>query len=374
MKTRTSGVIPLVDLQAQYHALKDEMDEAILEAVAGGRFILGPAVEKFEDDFAAYLGVKRFVCCQSGTSAITLMLQAAGLGPGDEVMTTPLTYFATTEGILQAGAAPVYADVDPRTLNIDPAQVEKALTPKTKAILAVHLYGQPADMDGLNALAQKKGLLVFEDAAQAAGSLHKGKKAGGLGKAASFSFYPGKNLGAYGDAGGIATDDEKAALVLKRLRNHGCDKKNHHLVAAGNERLETIQGAVLGVKLPHLDRWNAARRRHAESYRRALAGVPGLAFIQEAAGMTSNYHLFVVRHPKRDALLKSLNESGVMADIHYPVAGHLQPALGARRGHPGQFPVAEKAVGEILSLPLFPELTEAQIARVAAAVRAAAGA
>jgi len=361
--------VPLVDLQAQYRALKPEMERAILAAVAGGQFILGPEVEAFEKDFAAYLGAKHFVACQSGTSAITLMLQAAGVGPGDEVVTTPLTYFATSEGILQAGAVPVYADVNPRTLNIDPQMAARAITPRTKALLPVHLYGQPADMDALGALAKKNNLLVFEDAAQAAGSLHKGRKAGTLGKAGSFSFYPGKNLGAYGDAGGVATNDDAVALTLRRLRNHGCDVKNHHLLAAGNERLETIQGAVLGVKLPHLDSWNAARRRHAGAYRQALAGTPDLDFVDEAAGMTSNYHLFVVRHPKRDALLKHLRDSGVMADIHYPLASHLQPALGARRGRPGQFPAAEKACSEILSLPLYPELTPALIERVAAAVR-----
>lgn len=364
-----AGVIPLVDLQAQYRALKPEMDRAIIAAVESGQFVLGPAVEKFERDFSAYLGVKHFVCCQSGTSAIALMLRAAGLGPGDEVLTTPLTYFATTEGIVEAGAAPVYADVDPRTLNLDPAKVAAALTPRVKAILAVHLYGQPADMDALAALARRRGLRLFEDAAQAAGSVHRGRMAGALGQAASFSFYPGKNLGAYGDAGGVATDDDAVALGVRRLRNHGCDVKNHHLLAAGNERLETIQGAVLGVKLPRLDGWNVARRRHAEEYRRALASIPGLSFVEEAPGMISNYHLFVVRHARRDALLEFLRARGVMADIHYPLASHLQPALGARRGKPGQFPVAEKACAEVLSLPMYPELMDAQIERAAAAVR-----
>jgi dTDP-4-amino-4,6-dideoxygalactose transaminase len=367
-----AGVIPLVDLQAQYRPLKPEMDRAILAAVESGQFILGPAVEKFEKEFAAYLGVKHFLCCQSGTSAITLMLRASGIGGGDEVLTTPHTYFATTEGIVEAGAAPVYADVDPRTLNLDPKKVEAALTPRTKAILAVHLYGQPADMDALGAIAKKRGLLLLEDAAQAAGSAHRGRMTGSLGRAASFSFYPGKNLGAYGDAGGVATDDDAVALGVRRLRNHGCDVKNHHLLAAGNERLETIQGAVLGVKLPRLDGWNVARRRHAEEYRAALKGVPGLNFVDELPGMISNYHLFVVRHARRDALLESLRSQGVMADIHYPMPSHLQPALGARRGRPGQFPVAEKACGEILSLPMYPELTSEQIARVAAAVRASA--
>lgn len=361
--------VPLVDLQAQYRALKPEMDRAILAAVEGGQFILGPAVEAFEKDFAAYVGVRHFVCCQSGTSAITLMLQAAGIGPGDEVVTTPLTYFATTEGILQAGARPVYADVDAGTLNLDPAQAEKALTSKTKAILAVHLYGQPADMEALAVLARKNGLLLFEDAAQAAGSLYKGKKAGALGKAASFSFYPGKNLGAYGDAGGVATDDDAAALALRRLRNHGCDVKNVHLLPAGNERLETIQGAVLGVKLPHLDRWNAARRRHSDAYREALGGIKGLRFVDDLPGAVSNRHLFVVRHPQRDALLRFLRERAILADVHYPLASHLQAARGSERGRQGQFPIAERACAEVLSLPLYPELTPALIARVAAAAR-----
>ncbi len=368
--TTATEAIPLVDLRAQYLALKSEMDRAILGAVAGGQFILGPEVEKFEADFAAYLGVRRFVACQSGTSAITLMLQAAGIVPGDEIVTTPLTYFATTEGILQAGAVPIYADVNARTLNIDPAQIERVMTPKTKAILAVHLYGQPADMDALSAIAARQKIHLFEDAAQAAGSLHRGRKAGSFGAAASFSFYPGKNLGAYGDAGGVSTNDEDIGATVKRLRNHGCDVKNHHLIAAGNERLETIQGAVLGVKLPHLDRWNAARRRHATAYREGLMGIADLGFVDEAAGMTSNYHLFVVRHSRRDALLAHLRDQAVMADVHYPVPGHLQPALGARRGSPGQFPIAEKECAQVLSLPMYPELTPALIDRVVAAVRA----
>jgi len=371
---RAQETIPLVDLKAQYRALKPEMDRAILAVVADGRFILGPAVEDFERSFAAYLGVKHFVCCQSGTSAITLMLQAAGVGSGDEVLTTPLTYFATTEGILQAGASPVYADVDPRTLNLDPAAVERALTPKTKAILAVHLYGQPADMDALSDVSRRKGLLLLEDAAQAAGSCHKSRMAGALGKAASFSFYPGKNLGAYGDAGGVATNDAEIALGVRRRRDHGCDVKNRHLVAAGNERLETIQGAVLGVKLPHLDSWNVARRLHAEAYRRALEGTAGLGFVEERTGMISNVHLFVVRHARRDALLEGLRARGIMADVHYPLPSHLQPALGPRRGREGQFPIAERAGAEVLSLPLYPELTAAQVSRVASAVRDLAGA
>lgn len=374
MKTQAAGLIPLVDLKAQYRSLKAEMDAAILAAVEGGAFILGPQVEKFESDFARYLGVKHVVCCQSGTSAITLMLRAAGVRPGEEVITSPLTFFASVEGILEAGAVPVFADVDPLTLNLSPRAVEAAVTKRTRAILAVHLYGQPCDMLALERLAADKGLKLFEDAAQAAGSRHHGKRAGSLGMAASFSFYPGKNLGAYGDAGGVATSDDETARMLRRLRNHGSDRKNYHLVAAGNERLETIQGAVLGVKLPHLDAWNAARRAHASAYRDALAGAPGLSFVSEATGMESNYHLFVVRHSGRDALLARLHEERIMADIHYPVCCHQQPALGELAGRPGQFPVAEKAVGEILSLPMYPELTPAQIGRVASVVRDFCGA
>lgn len=369
MKTAAPGLIPLVDLKAQYRALKAEMDAAIIAAVEGGAFILGPQVEKFEADFAKYLGVRHFVCCQSGTSAITLMLRAAGVGPGEEVITSPLTFFATVEGILEAGAVPVFADVDAATLNLSPKAVEAAVNRKTKAVLPVHLYGQPCEMRELERLCAARGLLLLEDAAQAAGSRHHGRRAGSLGRAASFSFYPGKNLGAYGDAGGVATDDEETARGLKRLRNHGSDKKNYHLLAAGNERLDSIQGAVLGVKLPHLDAWNAARRRHAAAYREALAGTPGLSFVSEATGMESNCHLFVVRHAKRDALLARLHEEKIMADIHYPVCCHLQPALGPRQGKPGQFPAAERAVGEILSLPMYPELTPAQIERVASVVR-----
>ena len=365
--------VPLVDLKAQYESFRGEMDAAILAAVRSCRFVLGPEVEAFEKAFASYLGVKHFVCCQSGTSAISLMLESAGIGPGDEVVTTPMTYFATSEGILQVGAVPVYADVDPATLNLDPAKVERAITPKTKAILAVHLYGRPADMDALRRIAGARGLKLFEDAAQAAGSRYKGRRAGNLGLAASFSFYPGKNLGAYGDAGGVATGDDAVALGLRRRRDHGCDKKNHHLIAAGNERLETIQGAVLGVKLPRLDGWNDARRRLAAAYRRELSGVPDLAIVSEEPDAESNYHLFVVTHPRRDALLAHLRASGVMADVHYPVASHLQEALGSRKGRPGQFPVAERAAAEVLSLPLFPEMTDAQLARVVAAVRAFRG-
>jgi dTDP-4-amino-4,6-dideoxygalactose transaminase len=360
--------IPLIDLQAQYQTLKPAMDQAISQAVESQRFVLGPAVERFEADFARYLGVGHCLCLQSGTAAVHLGLQALGIGPGDEVITTPLTFFATVEGILLCGAKPVFADVDARTLNLDPAKAEAAVTSKTRAIVPVHLYGQCADMDAFRDIAKRRNLMILEDAAQAAGSLYKGKKAGSFSNAAAFSFYPGKNLGAYGDAGAVVTSDEKIARSIKLLRNHGMEKKNYHDILAGNSRLETIQGAVLSVKLPHLDGWNAARRRKVEAYRKTLAKTPGLSFIEESPDSISNYHLCVVRHARRDELLSHLQAEGIQADIHYPVACHLQPACGSSRLKPGTMPIAEKAVSEILSLPLYAELTDEQQARVIAAI------
>jgi dTDP-4-amino-4,6-dideoxygalactose transaminase len=361
--------IPLVDLKAQYRTIQAEVDRAVLDVLAAQFFVLGPHVEKFERDFAAYCGAKHCVGVQSGTSALMLMLQGLGIGPGDEVITTPLTFFATSEAILLCGATPVYADVDPATLNLDPKKAAAAVTKKTKALMPVHLYGQPADMAALASLARDKGLILLEDAAQAAGSSLDGRKAGSLARAASFSFYPGKNLGCYGEGGAITTDDDALAETLKGLRAHGSPKKNWHPILGGNYRLEAIQGAVLNVKLPRLDAWNDARRRLAARYREKLAGAQGLSFVEERAPARSNYHLFVVRHARRDALLSHLRERGIEADIHYPVASHLQPAAGPAARPEGSFPDAEKAIAEIVSLPLFPEMTDAQQDRVCDAVR-----
>jgi dTDP-4-amino-4,6-dideoxygalactose transaminase len=361
--------IPLVDLKAQYRAIKPEIDRAVAGVVEAQHFILGPAVKRFEDEFAAYNGVSHCVGLESGTGAVWLMLHAFGIGAGDEVITTPLTFFATVEGILLCGATPVFADVDDRTLNLDPEKVAAAVTARTKAILPVHLYGQPARMDELRAIAEKRRLILLEDAAQSAGSLYRGRKAGSLALAAAVSFYPGKNLGAYGDAGAVLTDDASLADTLRMLRDHGGRTKNHHDIIGLNARMDAVQGAVLSVKLRSLDAWNAARRSHAEAYRQALAGVPGLLFIEELPECRSNYHLFVVRHARRDGLLAALRAEGVQADIHYPVCGHLQPACGAGRRPEGSFPVAERAVREIVSLPMFPELAAEQLGRVAALVR-----
>jgi len=359
----------LVDLKAQYRAIRPEIDRAIAGVVESQYFVLGPVVKAFEDAFAAYCGVSHCVALDSGTTAVWLMLQALGVKPGDEVVTTPVTFFATVEGILLCGAVPVFADVDDRTLNLDPAQVEAALTPRTKAILPVHLYGQPADMDPLRDIAERRGLPLLEDAAQSAGALYRGRKAGSLGRAAAVSFYPGKNLGAYGDAGAVLSDDSGLADALRMLRDHGGRKKNYHDILGTNARMDALQGAVLSVKLAHLDRWNAARREHAEAYRAALTGTPGLRLLDELPGCRSNYHLFVVRHARRDALLAALRGAGIQADIHYPVCCHVQPAAGAGRRPAGSFPVAEQAVREIVSLPMYAEMGEEQRARVVAVVR-----
>jgi dTDP-4-amino-4,6-dideoxygalactose transaminase len=369
----TKTAIPLVDLKAQYKTLKPEIERAFAEILEEQFFILGPRVERFEREFAAYMGVKHCVALQSGTAAVWLMLLAAGIKPGDEVITTPLTFFATVEGIMLCGAVPVFVDVDPKTLNIDPAKVEAAITPKTRALLPVNLYGQPVDLAALAAIAKKRGLMLFEDAAQSAGSQYKGSKSAGLSLAAATSFYPGKNLGAYGDAGAVYTDDAALADQLRLLRNHGSQVKNRHPILGLNARLESFQGAVLSVKLPRLDGWNASRRVHAAKYREALAGTPGLSFVDELPDCRSNYHLFVVRHAQRDELLTSLRAEGIEADIHYPIPAHLQPACGAARRPEGSFPVAEKAMKEIVSLPMFPELSAAQVERVVAAVRAFCG-
>jgi dTDP-4-amino-4,6-dideoxygalactose transaminase len=365
--------IPLVDLKAQYRAIRPDIERAIAATIESQYFILGPQVESFERDFASYIGVRHAVAVNSGTTALWLALWARGIGPGDEVVTTPSTFFATAEAVLLRGAKPVFADVDPATLLLDAEKAEAAITPKTKALLPVHLYGQAADMDAFRTIARRRGLFLIEDAAQAAGTLYKGKKAGSLGDAAAFSFYPGKNLGAYGDAGAVLTDDDALAEKLRRLRNHGSEKKNHHEFLGTNARIEAFQGGILSAKLRRLDDWNAARRRHAETYRRALAGIQGLSFVEEKTEGRSNGHLFVLRHPRRDALLAHLRGQGIEADIHYPVPCHLQPACGIARRPAGSFPVAEKAASEILSIPLFPELSQAQIERVASAVRSFQG-
>jgi dTDP-4-amino-4,6-dideoxygalactose transaminase len=361
------STIPLVDLKAQYTALRPEIDAAIARVIANSSFIMGPEVRAFEEAFAAWCQARYAVGVSSGTAAIELTLRALGVGPGDEVITTPFTFIATAEAISAVGAAPVFADIQAATYNLDPAAVEAAITPRTRALLPVHLYGQPADMPALAAIAQRHGLFLIEDAAQAHGAEIEGRRVGSLGHAACFSFYPGKNLGAYGDGGAVTTDDEALAGRLRKLRDHGRVSKYVHDEIGYGHRLDALQAAILAAKLPHLDAANAARRRLAARYRELLADTNlVLPFVPD--GVTPVWHLYVVRTPRRDDVLASLKAQNIEAGIHYPLPLHLQPAYRSLGLGPGSFPVAEAAAQQVLSLPLFPEMTNEQQERVAAAL------
>jgi dTDP-4-amino-4,6-dideoxygalactose transaminase len=365
---QSTDQIPFVDLSAQYEAIAGEIEQAISGVLRRTDFILGGDVEQFEREFAEYSETSFAVGIDSGTSAIEMALRAYGIGPGDEVITVANSFIATALAISYTGARPVLVDVDPRTYNMDPSLLEGAITPRTKAVVPVHLYGQPVDMEPVLEIAGEKGLVVIEDACQAHGARYNGKRVGSLGHAAAFSFYPGKNLGAYGDGGLVVTNDEQTADSLRMLRNYGQRQKYHHLLQGFNRRLDTLQAAVLRVKLPYLDGWNAARRRHAAQYNELLesAGV-GLPF--EPGYSESVYHLYVIRVADRDGLAAHLKERGVSAGIHYPVPIHLQPAYSELGYSAGSFPVSEQAAHEILSLPMYAELTEGQIEHVAEAVR-----
>jgi dTDP-4-amino-4,6-dideoxygalactose transaminase len=361
--------IPFVDLRSQYRQIQQEVDPAVLAVMQRGDFILGGAVAEFEREFAAYCGVKHCVGVDSGYSALELIIRAYDIGPGDEVITAANTFIATTLAISNTGATPVLVDCDPQTYNIDVTQIEAAITPRTKAIMPVHLYGQTADMDAIQAIARRHGLLVFEDAAQASGARYKGRMAGSLGDAAAFSFYPGKNLGAYGDGGAVTTNDAAIAEKVRLLRNIGQKVKYYHEVKGFNHRLDTIQAAVLRVKLPHLNDWNASRRRAAAKYAELLADLP-IVTPTTADYAEHIFHLYVVRLADRDALMETLKDKGIASGLHYPIPIHLQPAyaeLGYRRG---DFPVTEAYAEEIVSLPIFPELDDEKVAYVAEAVRA----
>ncbi len=359
--------VPFLDLQAQYRSIKHEVDPAIQQVLDTSAYVLGPAVERFERDFAAYCGAARCVAVNSGTAALALLLQAYDIGPGDEVITVANTFFATAEAISELDAVPVLVDCDPETALMDPAAFDAAITAKTRAVIPVHLYGQPVDLDPILAIARRHNILVFEDACQAHGATYKGKRAGGLADGAAFSFYPGKNLGAYGEGGAITTNDAAIAETLRMLRDHGSPKKYQHTVVGWNERMDGIQGAVLGVKLAHLDTWNAARRAHAATYRSLLPA--GAKPIGAQPNSESVYHLFVVRVKERERVQQALSTRGISTGIHYPIPTHLQPAY-AGKWTQGDFPHAERLANEVLSLPMFPELTSAQIAAVADALRA----
>jgi dTDP-4-amino-4,6-dideoxygalactose transaminase len=363
-------MIPLVDLKAQYESIKPEVDEAIQRVIANTSFILGEEVKGFEEAFAAFCGVRYAVGVASGTAALHLALLACDVGPGDEVITSPHTFVATAETICHAGARPVFADIDLASYNIAPTQVEAAITPRTKAIIPVHLYGQPADMDPLLDIARHHGLKVIEDAAQAHGAEYNGQRAGTLGDVACFSFYPGKNLGAYGDGGMVVTSDAEIADGVRLLRNHGRHSKYEHLIVGYGERLDALQAAILGVKLRHLDEWNERRRQVASRYRELLAN-HAIQVPQEVDGVRHVYHQFVVRVQDRDAVRERLKGDGIAAGVHYPIPLHLQPALAWLEYQEGDFPNAEWAAREVLSLPIYPEITEEQIAQVAQSLAAA---
>jgi dTDP-4-amino-4,6-dideoxygalactose transaminase len=365
---QSTDQIPFVDLSAQYEAIAGEIEQAISGVLRRTDFILGGDVEQFEREFAEYSETSFAVGIDSGTSAIEMALRAYGIGPGDEVITVANSFIATALAISYTGARPVLVDVDPRTYNMDLSLLEGAITPRTKAVVPVHLYGQPVDMEPVLEIAGERGLVVIEDACQAHGARYNGKRVGSLGHAAAFSFYPGKNLGAYGDGGLVVTSDEQTADSLRMLRNYGQRQKYHHLLQGFNRRLDTLQAAVLRVKLPYLDGWNAARRRHAAQYNELLESAEvGMPF--EPGYSESVYHLYVIRVADRDGLAAHLKERGVSAGIHYPVPIHLQPAYSELGYSAGSFPVSEQAAHEILSLPMYAELTEGQIEHVAEAVR-----
>jgi len=356
--------IPLVDLKAQYAGIKPEVDAAIQRVLEHTGFILGEEVARFEEAFATYLGAAGAVGVASGTSALQMALLACDIGPGDEVITTGHTFMATAEAISQTGARPVFADIDPSTYTLDPAAVEATITPRTRAILPVHLYGQPADMTPLLDLAQRYRLRVIEDAAQAHGAEYGGRRCGTLGDLACFSFYPGKNLGAYGDAGAVTGNDPALLARIRRLRDHGRTGKYEHAEIGFGERLDALQAAVLNAKLPHLEDWTVARRAHAQRYNALLADCD-LATPYEAPGMRHVYHLYVIRTLRRDEVLAGLRSQGIGAGVHYPVPLHRQPAYLAQGYGSVSLPVTEAAAREVLSLPLYPELTGTQLEHVA---------
>ena len=371
--TRTNGrkkepmQVPFLDLKAQYQGLKDEILPALQAIMEQGAFIGGKALSEFEASFASYCGTAHAVGVANGTDALQLACRALNIGPGDEVITAANTFVATVEGILLAGGTPVLVDMDPSTYHLDPGKIEAAITSRTKALMPVHLYGDPVDMDPVLEIAKRHGLLVIEDAAQAQGAKYKGRRCGSMGDIAGFSFYPGKNLGAYGDAGAITTDSDAYAASVRERGDHGSKKKYHHLVLGTNSRLDAMQAAVLSVKLKRLDAWNEGRRRVARAYGERLADLADLTLPRFRAGHEPIFHLYVIRSARVKEIDAALQAAGIGFGYHYPLPVHLQPAYSSL-GAPGSFPEAELGAGEILSLPMFPEMSEAQVDHVAKVV------
>ena len=363
-----SEPIPYLDLRAQMKPLRAELDAVIARTLDNCSFCLGPDVVQFEKDFAKFCGAEYCVAMNSGTSALHIALLLLNVGPGDEVITTPFTFVATSWAISYVGATPVYVDIDDATFNLDPKLVEKAITPKTKAVMPVHLYGQPFNVEPILEICRKHKLPLVEDSAQSHGAKFNGKVIGTFGEISCFSFYPGKNLGAAGEGGALVTNNADFAQRARALREHGSTVRYYHDEVGFNYRMEGIQGAVLGIKLKHLNDWTRERQRVAKRYSELLADTP-LQLPLEASFAESAYHLYVVRHPKRDELKKFLEENQVGCALHYPLPLHLQKCYASLGYKNGDFPVAEKAGRECLSLPIYPELTDAQIERVAAVVK-----
>lgn len=364
-------MIPLLDLKAQYTSIKGEIDAAVLGVLASGQYVLGDEVARFEREFADYCDVKHAIAVNTGTSALHLALLAAGVGPGDEVITVPFTFVATVSAICYTGARPVFVDVEPETLTMDPAQLEAKITSRTKAIVPVHLYGQMAEMDAIKAIADPYGIPVIEDACQAHGAQYKGRRAGSIGISGCFSFYPGKNLGACGEGGMAVTNSDDQARAMRMLRDWGQEQRYHHLLKGFNYRMDAIQGAILRVKLRHLEAWTEARRAHARRYSWLLADSKHLRTPFEASDRRHVYHVYAVRSSDRDQLQHALGAESIHSGLHYPIPVHLQKAHADLGYQAGDFPISEAAASEVLSLPIYPEMTARHVEQVVDALEQA---
>ena len=360
-------MIPFLDLKSQYHSIKQEIDAAVARVLESTQFVLGDEVAAFEEEFAGYCQTLYGVAVNSGTSALHLALLAAGIGHGDEVITVPFTFVATVAAVHYVGAKPVFVDIEPRSFTMDVSRIEDVITERTKAIMPVHLYGQPADMDPILEVARRHDLIVIEDAAQAHGAEYKGRRVGSIGDLGCFSFYPGKNLGAYGEGGMVVTNNPEYSRAIGILRDWGQERKYHHIVKGYNYRMEGLQGAILRVKLRHLESWTESRRSHAARYDQLLADCE----IQSPVALPDNrhvYHIYAVRVPERDALQRALHEQGIQTGIHYPIPVHLQEAYADPHYQPGDLTCSEQAANEVLSLPMYAELSDSQIDAVCAAI------
>jgi dTDP-4-amino-4,6-dideoxygalactose transaminase len=365
---KETPVVPFLNLRAQYASLREEIHAAIDGVLESQQFVLGRHAEALERDLAAYCDAKHAVSLANGTDALTIALAACGIGPGDDVIVPAFTFVATATAVVRIGARPIFADIDPATFNLDPEEIERRVTPQTKAVIPVHLYGLPAEMEEINSISARHGLVVIEDNAQAIGARYKSSRTGSLGIAAGISFYPTKNLGAYGDGGMLVTNSEELAAHVRRLRDHGQSSKYLSSEPGWNSRLDEIQAAVLRVKLARLDEWTAARQAHAQRYSELLLNVPGISLPKTSAHSEHVYHLFTIRIQgelsRRDRVQRTLASLGVFSGVYYPTPLHLQPVFAGNSQKLGTFPAAEHASAQVLSLPLFPELTQQQIDRV----------